>query len=471
MSRSIYLLRSHPPISPWKFRVSSILLLFFIFGGFYQVLGQNTSDLEKKKKKVEQNIQQTQEKLKKTKEDKASTLKDYSEIQKKIDSRKQVISGVQSEIQVVQVSLESKVRDITLLKERIEGLKREYGKIMRSAYKASLLTNDWMLILSSSSMNQAFNRWMYLRKIKKDRKEKANAIIGKQLELEAELASLENIKSGKQVLLNKEQKQSGLLINDLNQKNKLIESLNADEKKLINTLNRQKQQQLAITREIENVIKREIARKEKEARAKAERERKLEAERLAAEARKNAAKESAKSNVSSSVTGESTAEPVKKEVPKVKEKKALVITETPESAALSSDFQSARGQLPWPVKRGVIIRGFGTQAHPELSHVTIQNNGIDIKTDPNAEVQAVFNGEVVHIAFLSGYKNTVMVNHGKYYTVYSNLESVGVARGQKVKKGDFIGRAANNADSGNTEVHFELWSKQSPLNPAVWLKR
>lgn len=145
---------------------------------------------------------------------------------------------------------------------------------MRSAYKASLLTNEWMLILSSNSMNQAFNRWMYLRKIKKDRKAKANTIIAKQLELETELANLENIRSGKQVLLNKEQKQSTLLLNDLNKKNQLIASLNADEKKLIKTLNRQKKEQQAITREIENVIRKEIARKEKEAREKAERERK-----------------------------------------------------------------------------------------------------------------------------------------------------------------------------------------------------
>lgn len=473
MPYSISRLKFHRPTNPWKCSISKIFLCIFLLIGVDQVIAQNTSELEKKKKKVEQNIKHTQDKLQKTKESKASTLKDYNEIQNKIDSRKNIISGFQSEILTLQSSLQSKVRDISLLEERIDKLKSEYGRIMRSAYKASLLTNEWMLILSSNSMNQAFNRWMYLRKIKKDRKAKANTIIAKQLELETELANLENIRSGKQVLLNKEQKQSTLLLNDLNKKNQLIASLNADEKKLIKTLNRQKKEQQAITREIENVIRKEIARKEKEAREKAERERKKEAERLAAEeARRNAGKKNESADASDISSEEKSLEIAEKNVSaKVKEKKAIVVTETPESAALSSDFQSNRGRLPWPVKRGVIIRGFGTQAHPELSHVTIQNNGIDIKTDPDAAVEAVFNGEVVHIAFLSGYKNTVMVNHGKYYTIYSNLESVGVSRGQKVKKGDLIGRAAHNADSGNTEVHFELWSKQSPLNPSLWLKR
>jgi murein DD-endopeptidase MepM/ murein hydrolase activator NlpD len=125
----------------------------------------------------------------------------------------------------------------------------------------------------------------------------------------------------------------------------------------------------------------------------------------------------------------------------------------------------------WPVGRGVIIKRFGTQAHPDLSHVTIVNNGIDIKTETNARVNAVFEGEVVHIAFLSGYKNTVMINHGKYYTIYSNLESVAVSKGQKLKTGEMVGIAAVNADSGNTEVHFELWNKENPLNPAIWLKK
>ena len=126
------------------------------------------------------------------------------------------------------------------------------------------------------------------------------------------------------------------------------------------------------------------------------------------------------------------------------------ISETPESAALSADFQGNRGTLSWPVKRGAVVRGFGRQTHADLSHVEIINNGIDIKTDPSAIATSVFEGEVVHVAFIAGYKNTVMINHGKYYTVYSNLESVNVNKGQK--------------------VHFELWSRSNPINPLTWLK-
>lgn len=451
-----------------------LLFAVFCFLTLRPVLfAQNTTDLENKKKKVEQNIKNTQEKLQKTKENKALTLKDYTNIQKKIDDRKEVITGVQTEIQYVNSIIGHKYAGIAKLKEQIQSLRHEYARIMKSAYKASLMTNEWMLILSSSSMNQAFHRWMYLRNIKKDRKAKAAAIVQKQLELETELANLENMKSGKQVLLKKEEGQSNLLLKDLNEKNKVLSNLSKDEKKLISDLNRQKKEQRAITAEIEKAIRREIARKEKEARELAERERKKEAERLAAEAAKS---KKATGDVSSESTTSSTSEKSADTKPvstakKVTEKKALAITETPESASLSSDFQANRGSFSWPVRRGVIVRGFGKQVHPELSHVTIQNNGIDIKTDPDADVSAIFEGEIVQIVFLAGYKNTVMVNHGKYYTIYSNLESVRVNKGQKVKKGDILGHAAVNGDTGNTEVHFELWNKQSPLNPALWLKR
>ena len=232
---------------------------------------------------------------------------------------------------------------------------------------------------------------------------------------------------------------------------------------MINDLNRQKKQQRAIAADIEKAIRREIEKKEKEARELAARERKKEKEREAAEnATKNKNVTSANPEVKSEVVAVKST--------KVTEKKEVVMSETPASANLSSDFQANRGRFAWPVRRGVIVRGFGKQVHPDLSHVTIINNGIDIKTDANAEVSAIFTGEVVHIAFLSGYKNTVMVNHGKYYTIYSNLDQVNVSKGQKLNKGDKIGRAAVNGDTGNTEVHFELWNKQSPLNPAIWLK-
>jgi len=463
--------------SQWTNKLRFLFIVSTILFSLNISNAQNTNELENKKKKVEQNIKKTQEQLKQTKDSKASTLKDFNKIQQKIDDRKGAIEEVQTEIQFVRTIISDKYSAINRLKGEVNSLRMEYAKVMKSAYKASLMTNEWMLILSSSSMNQAFNRWMYLRNIKKDRKAKAAAIAQKQLLVEEELANLENMKSGKQVLLNKEQSQSNLLVKDLKQKNQVLSNLTQDEKKLINDLNRQKKQQRAIAADIEKAIRKEIEKKEREARELAARERKKEKEREAALAAAAEKKEAAASKTEEK--GESKAESsleVKKEVvavksKKVTEKKEVVMTETPESASLSSDFQSNRGSFAWPVKRGVIVRGFGKQVHPDLSHVTIVNNGIDIKTDANADVSAIFTGEVVHIAFLSGYKNTVMINHGKYYTIYSNLESVNVNKGQKVRKGDSIGRAAINGDTGNTEVHFELWNKQSPLNPALWLKR
>jgi len=338
----------------------TLTLSFFLVSSGYS---QNTQALEKKKQKVEQNIKHTQEKIENTKKSKESTLKDYNKIQKKIEVRKDVISGVQSEIKTVQVSLSGKNDDIIRLENQISKLKYDYGNIMKSAYKASLLTNEWMLILSSTSMNQAFHRWLYLKKIKKDRKQKAAIIIAKQLELESELSNLELIKSGKQLLLKKEQNQSDLLSKDLQDKDKLLANLSKDEKYLITTLNRQQKQQRAIASDIEKAIRREIARKEKEARELAERERKKEAARLAAieAAKAKAAADNEKPDVgSAAIDVNPVKSPEKKPVKTVSEKKEVAITETPKSAALSADFQSNKGNLVWPVGRGVIIKRFGT---------------------------------------------------------------------------------------------------------------
>lgn len=458
-------------ISKWISFVSLTAVLCAAFN-VQTVQAQNQKDLENKQKKVEQTIQKTQTELQKTKTEKAATLKDYGSLQKQIQSRSAVIETVQTELSYVTVLVEQKNADVLKLEEEIKTLREAYANVMQRAYKASLITNEWMLILSASSINQAFYRWQYLRNIKQNRRSKVMTIADKQLILEQEMAVLLNMKNTKQHLLDAENRQTSLLSKDLATKDKVLANLTQSEKNLLARLNKQKKEQKAIAAEIAKAIRKEIEKKEREAREYAARERKKKEAAEAALAAKNAADgETSVAATESKVATVKASTATPKATPaKISEKKKIEISETPESASLSADFQSNRGNLPWPVRRGAIVRSFGTQGHPELSHVTINNNGIDIKTDAGADALVVFNGEVVHIAFLTGYKNTVMVNHGKYYTIYSNLDHVTVSKGQKVKKGDSVGKVGMDSDSGNYELHFELWSKQSPLNPSSWLK-
>lgn len=144
---------------------------------------------------------------------------------------------------------------------------------------------------------------------------------------------------------------------------------------------------------------------------------------------------------------------------------------TPEEKLLSDSFSKNRTKLPWPVERGVIAANFGKQAHPVLKKVTINNRGIDIATTKGSEARAVFDGIVVSVNLITATNNAVIIRHGDFFTVYSNLERVYVKRGDKVKTKEVIGLIHTDKIEGKTELHFELWQDRNLINPAQWLAK
>jgi murein DD-endopeptidase MepM/ murein hydrolase activator NlpD len=144
---------------------------------------------------------------------------------------------------------------------------------------------------------------------------------------------------------------------------------------------------------------------------------------------------------------------------------------TPAEKTLSSNFVGNKGILPWPVERGVISSSYGKHASVVSSKVTVTNNGIDIATTENAHARAVFEGEVANVTKLTGSNTVVIIRHGEYFTVYSNLEDVTVKRGDKVKTKQNIGTVHTNKTEGKTELHFELLKEQVRQNPANWLSK
>ncbi|MCB0820667.1 MAG: peptidoglycan DD-metalloendopeptidase family protein, partial [Bacteroidetes bacterium] len=144
---------------------------------------------------------------------------------------------------------------------------------------------------------------------------------------------------------------------------------------------------------------------------------------------------------------------------------------TPETKALSGKFEANKGKLPWPVSRGVITESFGTHAHPVLKGITTNNNGIDIATSAGATVKAIFDGEVTGVISIPGSNRAVIIKHGEYLSVYSNLASVSVSKGDKVSTGSSVGVADSDGDSGKGEAHLEIWKGKAKLNPEDWIAR
>jgi len=136
---------------------------------------------------------------------------------------------------------------------------------------------------------------------------------------------------------------------------------------------------------------------------------------------------------------------------------------------LSSSFSANRGRLPWPCDRGFISGSFGEHAHPVLEYIKVKNNGIDIMTERGSQVKSVFNGRVSRVLSLPNLNRVVIIRHGEYLTVYSNLGEVSVRDGQEVTAKQNIGQVFTNPDDQKTELHFEIWRGKVIQNPENWL--
>ena len=228
-----------------------------------------------------------------------------------------------------------------------------------------------------------------------------------------------------------------------------MQQLSKKQKELKEELRKKQQQANALNRQIEKQIAEEIARAEAEAKAARERERR--------------AREKAKAEGKEPVK-----EPVQEE--RVAETKGGYAMTRAEKK-LSDDFAGNRGRLPFPVAgRYTIVGTFGEQQHQELKYVRTNNSGIDIQTTPGADARTVFNGEVTRVFVVPGYNNSVIIRHGNYLTVYSNLSQVYVKAGDKVSTRQAIGKIFTDTENGNaTILHFQLWKEKTKLNPSPWL--
>ena len=287
----------------------------------------------------------------------------------------------------------------------------------RLAFRQKLTFGRILFLFSAHSINDAFRRLQYLRQYDRYRKRQAHLIQETQATLTVQFGELENQKREKENLLEAAQGQARTLETELGQKDQLLKSLQSDENRLLKELKQKRKAHEELNEAIEKIIREEIAKARKAERA---------------------APESAAASA---------------------------------AASASASFQQLQGLLAWPVANGTITGQFGRQPHPSLSGVYISNNGIDIRTDLNASVQAIFRGEVVGVQYIPGYSSYMaIIRHGDYYTVYSNLEDVAVQRGQQVNQGDRIGAVRTDPKTNAAEVHFEVWKGKNRMNPAEWLK-
>ncbi|MCU0348663.1 MAG: peptidoglycan DD-metalloendopeptidase family protein [Saprospiraceae bacterium] len=403
-----------------------LALLLAVVAGFAQ---QSRKELEEKRKKLLKDIEQTSSLLKQTKQDKAATLSRYVTLQKQINKRQQLVETLQAEMGYLLDNMERTATVVIALNDDIERLKTEYVQIARHAYRQKLTHSNWLFLLSAKSFNEAFRRWQYIRQYDRHRQRQARLILDTQQMLLGKIESLEERKKEKENLLSTEQRQSRILGIEMEAKNSLLQELKGDEARLARDLEDKQASANKLNKAIEKVIREEMERIRRE-------------ERSAAAA------------ASAAAPG-----------------KAAVPTATPEVNIISKEFNSNRGNLPWPVRNGVITGHFGRQPHPTIPNIEIVNNGIDIRTDAGAAVRSVFEGTVVGTQFIPGFDYMVILQHGSYYTVYSNLEEVSVKKGDKIIIGQSLGKVSTDQKTRTSEVHFEIWKEKTRLNPQEWVRK
>ncbi|WP_430814360.1 murein hydrolase activator EnvC family protein [Carboxylicivirga sp. RSCT41] len=159
----------------------------------------------------------------------------------------------------------------------------------------------------------------------------------------------------------------------------------------------------------------------------------------------------------------------KRALKKLEDAIVKVIAEMSKEKVEPSDFHLAKGQLSWPIQKGIVVSKFGEHQHPVLKYVKVNNNGIDIQSTSDNTAKAVFSGKVTRIVPIPGYNKAVLVRHGRFLTVYANIEEVHVNPGQNVTKNTNIGTIYDGKGENSGVLHFEIWEESVKLNPEHWL--
>jgi len=417
------------------------IILLLVLGS--QVQAQTSrSELERKKKSLQKEIDLTNKLIKETKKNKNLSLGQLKILNKKLDDRKRLINAIQQEVGMLNSTITTNGQKIQELQIELDRLKLSYGKLIRQAYLTRNQQSSLVLLFSAKDFQQAYKRLYYLRKYNNYRREQALLIQASQDELNGRVKQLKTDLSTKRDLLGSEEREKKVLSEEKKEQEQTLTALQKKEKSLKKDLDKKRADAKKLDGEIQRIIEREINRERDRAMAKSKSE--AEAARKKAEA-----------------SGKPVPAPVKEPEMRV----------TSETRALSGKFEANKGRLPWPVDRGVITESFGTHPHPVLKGITTNDNGINIATPQGSNVKAIYDGEVTGVISIPGANMAVILKHGEYLTVYSNLASSSVSKGQKVHTGQAIGVADKDDSGGKSEAHLEIWKGKVKLNPSEWISR
>lgn len=397
-------------MSKIRYHIAGLFMLVWVCGLQAQQAEQNVEQLREQREKFLAEIFYTEQLLESTKNTRTDQLQKMRLLKGKINKRESLIGLMNREIAYLEKVISNRNGDIEELRQELDMLKKDYARMIQKAYQTKKAYDRAQYILAASDFNQAYKRIRYMQQYNKFRREQAEEIRQKQDILQQQITELRADQEKKRDLLDSQKNEVARLNNERRQKDIVLQDLSRSERQLRSQLNEKKKAMQRIEEEIASIIEEN--------------------------------------------TGSGSG-----------------MALTPEMKIISTEFGNNKGRLPWPVERGVIVSKFGKHKHEVLSRVDVDNKGVDIATGQSATVRSVFNGKISNVISIKGANLTVIIQHGEYFTVYQNLVSLSVKKGDLVQTKQVIGKVYSDNSSNNSEMHFELWKGNKIQNPELWLAK
>ena len=392
----------------------------FPLSTFHSAYGQSKQQLEKDKARVEQEIKKLNSDLAKAKKNSKAGQKQLQLLEQKIKQRTKLINNIGGQLNVLNMQMEQTQDSIQMMRTQIDSLKDEYARVVRVLYGDRGNLDRLVLLLDTKSYNYAYLRTRYFRDYSRYRRRQAAFIRQKEDELNEAGVQLARQQQETTSLLAQEKRQHDALAKEQRERQQNLKQSRQQEKDLQQQINRKEQQRKQLQQQIQKIINEEIAK--------------------AAKQKSAAGAGAGKPNNASASSAE---------------------------VALSADFASNKGRLPWPVFYTKVLREYGKYTH--ASGGQNMNNGIDLQCKSGTSVQAVFGGTVSRVFTTPAGTQGIIVRHGEYMTVYANLGTVTVREGAKVSTKQNLGTVYTNSD-GTAEFSFQLWKGTTSQNPRSWLR-
>ena len=385
------------------------VLFLFNFHGYAQAI----NELRARKENIIKEIEYTTLLLNDVEKNRRTSLNQLQLLNNKIDQRNDLISAISNEILVYEECISNNELVISMLQSDLKQIKNEYAEMIRSAYLNKNVSDQLLFILSADDFNQVYRRYLYLKQYTAYRRNQVKIMQSLEEVLKQKSADLKQQNQIKQELVFQTTEEKEKLQIEKTQQTTELQKLQTQKSNLQQKLLQQQKEEQELENEIQRII-----------------------------------------NEESGNAGDDN---------------NSIFVLTPEQKQIGENFKQNKKHLPWPVERGIITEHFGIHQHPVLTNVEIRNNGINIATEAGSKVNAVFNGEVSRVFGITGGNVAVIIRHGEYLTVYSNLSKVIVKKGDKVTAKQEIGTVYTDIDEQKSVLKFQIWLENQKLDPEDWI--